>query len=88
MAHFAKIENGKVTQVIVISNEQCGEPTLTFPDTCAAGRAYIANGLKLNGEWLQTSIHASFRGVYAGVGFAWNGTEFEAPLAPEPEPEA
>jgi len=69
MAYFAKLENNTVTEVISISNEICGEPTLIFPDTDSAGRAYIANGLKFNGTWAQTSYNANFRGYYAGIGY-------------------
>ena len=69
MAYFAKLENNIVTEVIAISNDSCGEPTLTFPDTDSAGRAYIANGLKFAGTWAQTSYNASFRNCYAGVGY-------------------
>ena len=69
MAHFAQLNDDNiVTQVIVISNDVCGEPTLDFPDTCAAGRAFIANTLKLGGVWKQTSYNANFRGKYAGIG--------------------
>ena len=69
MAYFAKLENNIVIEVIAISNDVCGEPTLTFPDTDSAGRAYIANGLKLSGIWAQTSYNASFRNCYAGVSY-------------------
>jgi hypothetical protein len=74
MAHFAKIENDIVTNVIVVNNDVCGEPTLTFPDTCAAGRAFIANTLKLEGTWKQTSYNAKFRGCYAGIGYTFDPT--------------
>ena len=80
MAHFAKIENNVVTQVIVISNDVCGEPTLVFPDTENAGCAFITNILKLDGEWKQTSYNGNFRGKYAGAGDIWNGTEFVSPV--------
>ena len=56
MAYFTKLEDNIVTEVIAISDELCGMPTLTFPDTDSAGRAYIANGLKLAGTFAQTSI--------------------------------
>jgi hypothetical protein len=72
MAYFAKLENNIVTEVIGISNNICGEPTLTFPDTDGAGRAYIANGLKLAGTWAQTSYNANFRGSYAGIGYTFD----------------
>jgi hypothetical protein len=55
MGYFAKIDDGIVTQVISISNDVLGEPSLTFPDTDGAGRAFIANTLRLEGEWRQTS---------------------------------
>lgn len=87
MAHFAKLNDDDIVeQIIVISNDACGEPTLNFPDTCAAGRAFIVNTLKLGGTWKQTSYNNNFRGKYAGIGDTWNGTEFVAPPAPEPEP--
>lgn len=82
MAHFAKIENNIVTNVIVISNDVCGEPTLTFPDTCPAGRAFIANTLKFAGTWKQTSYNNNFRGTYAGIGYTYDADldEFIAPV--------
>ena len=86
MAHFAKIENNIVTNVIVISNDVCGEPTLDFPDTDGAGRAFIANTLKLAGTWKQTSYNNNFRGAYAGIGYTYDADAdvFVAPPAPEP----
>ena len=86
MAHFAKIENNIVTQVIVVNNDVCGEPTLQFPDTCAAGRAFIANSLKLDGVWKQTSFNNNFRGRYAGIGYTYDAVndDFVAPPSPEP----
>lgn len=74
MAYFAKLENNIVIEVISISNEVCGEPTLVFPDTDSAGRAFIANALKFAGTWLQTSYNGNFRGCYAGVGYKYDPT--------------
>ena len=79
MAYFAKLENNFVVDVIAISNYVCGEPTLIFPDTDSAGRAFIANTLKLDGVWKQTSFNSNFRGTYASIGYTWNGTNFVAP---------
>jgi hypothetical protein len=86
MAHFAKIDNNVVTQVIVISNDVCGEPTLTFPDTENAGRAFIANTLKLDGTWKQTSYNGNIRGTYAGIGYTYDPEldVFVAPPVEEP----
>ena len=69
MAHFAKIENGLVQQVIVISNDDCGGGD--YPDSEPIGQTFIAS-LGLTGEWLQTSYHANFRGLYAGIGYTYN----------------
>jgi hypothetical protein len=87
MGNFAKIENGMVTEVIGISNEVLGEPTLAFPDTDGAGRAFIANTLKLHGDYRQTSYSNSFRGTYAGIGFTYDSDldVFMPPIQPETE---
>ena len=82
MAYFAELdETNTVLRVISISNDVCGEPTLDFPDTEAAGRAFIANSLKLNGVWKQTSYNANFRGKYAGIGDRYDAEldEFVSP---------
>jgi len=82
MGYFAKIEDGVVTEVISVSNNVLGETTLTFPDTDGAGRAFIANTLKLEGDWLQTSYNGNFRGQYAGQGMTYDPTldEFVSPV--------
>ena len=69
MAHFAKIENGIVQQVIVVGNGDCagGE----FPESEAAGQAFIAS-IGLAGEWRQTSYNGNFRGSYAGIGYIYD----------------
>ena len=89
MASFAELdENNIVLQVISVSNDVCGEPTLTFPDTDAAGRAFIANTLKLGGTWKQTSYNGNFRGTYAGIGYTYDPVTdtFTPPPTPEPDP--
>lgn len=83
MAYFAKLENNVVTEVISISNDICGEPTLTFPDTDAAGRAFIANTLKLSGTWKQTSFNNNFRKQFCGVGFTYL-VDADVFVAPQP----
>lgn len=56
MAHFAKIENGIVTNVVVVDNEHE-----------AYGQKYL-NDLGLTGTWVQTSYNGNFRGKYAAIG--------------------
>jgi hypothetical protein len=79
MAHFAKVENNIVDQVIVVSNDDCNN--LEFPESEPVGQAFIAS-LGLSGEWLQTSYNANFRGVYAGVGYTYD-EDSDCFVAPE-----
>lgn len=82
MAHFAKIQDDKVAQVIVVSNDDCGGGD--FPGSEPIGQAFIAS-LGLDGEWKQTSYNSNFRGVYAGIGWLYDSVtdEFVAPETPE-----
>ena len=83
MAHFAQIENNIVQQVIVVANQDCGGGD--FPESEPIGQAFISS-LGLDGEWLQTSYHANFRGAYAGIGMIYDeeSDTFVAPEIPEP----
>ena len=77
MAHFARIENGVVREVIVVSNDDA--------PTEAAGQAFIAS-IGLTGEWVQTSynnnpVEGASRGKYAGIGDLWDGSTFTSPGA-------
>ena len=78
MAHFAKVDNNIVSEVIVIGNSDCND--LPFPESEPIGQAFIAS-LGLDGQWLQTSYNSNFRGKYAGIGFTYNSTldTFEEP---------
>ena len=71
MAHFAQVINNIVTQVIVVSNDDCDN--LDYPASEPVGQAYIAS-IGLDGTWLQTSYHANFRGAYAGIGYTYDPT--------------
>ena len=79
MAHFAKVENDIVTQVLVVSNDDA--------PTEIDGQTFLAS-IGLEGEWVQTSynnnpIEGASRGKYAGIGDTWNGTVF---IASQPFP--
>ena len=56
-----------------------------FPESEPVGQAFLAS-LGFNGEWLQTSYHANFRGAYAGIGYSYDAEldEFVAPALIEP----
>jgi hypothetical protein len=79
MAHFAKIENKLVTQVIVIHNDSINN--LEFPDSEALGQEFIAL-LGLEGTWKQTSYNNNFRTKFAGIGDTWTGQNFKATQPP------
>ena len=59
MAHCAKVENGIVVEVIVISNDY--EPNVEQFATDLFG-----------GTWLQTSYNNNIRFNYAGVGYTYD----------------
>lgn len=98
MAHFAKVDDGIVSQVIVIDNADCGGGD--FPESEPIGQAFIA-GIGLTGTWRQTSYNSNFRGTYAGIGFVFDAERdqfvpsdwelvdgaWTAPPAPEVEAE-
>jgi hypothetical protein len=79
MAHFAKIENGVVTQVIVVDNKDCS-------DANGVEKEYIGAAFceKLfGGEWKQTSYNGNIRKNYAGIGFTYNA-DIDAFVPPKP----
>ena len=76
MAHFARVENGYVIEVIVVNNETLGD--LEFPESEPVGQEFIAS-IGINGDWVQTSYNNNFRSLYAGIGYAWDGTNFIPP---------
>ena len=85
MAHFAKMENGFVTNVIVVSNDVL-ESGGHFPKSEHSGQEFIAS-IGLDGEWLQTSYNNNFRGNYAGIGFTYD-EDLDAFILPKPSEDA
>jgi hypothetical protein len=82
MAHFAQInENNIVTQVIVVSNNDCGGGD--YPESDAIGASFCHN--LLGGTWKQTSYNNNFRKRYAGIGYTFN-SDLDAFIAPQPYP--
>ena len=88
MAHFANIEDGIVTQVIVIPNDACR-------DDDTIGQAFINDQLKLQGTWKRTSYNTyantnivggvPYRKNYAGIGYSYD-EELDAFILPQPYP--
>lgn len=69
MAHVAQVENGIVTQVIVVSND------VPNPENFAAEL--------LGGTWIQTSYNGKIRFNYAGIGYTYDEVR-DAFIAPKP----
>lgn len=68
MAHFAKIENEIVTQVIVVNNEVITDNNGIEVESIGVQFCHDLFG----GEWIQTSYNSNFRGVFAGVGMSYD----------------
>lgn len=78
-AHAAKIENGVVTQVIVIP----------FMDDDDAKITAYCNSIGLEGRWVDTSYVGARRSKYAGIGDIFDevANEFRSPVV-EADPAA
>lgn len=64
MAHFARIDNGLVSQVIVVNNDVLLDENGVEQESI--GRTFCSQ--TFGGTWVQTSYNSNFRGKYAGVG--------------------
>jgi hypothetical protein len=68
MAHFARLENNIVREVIVVNNEVLLDENGVEQE--ALGAQFCAD--TFGGEWKQTSYNGNFRGVYAGSGMTYD----------------
>jgi hypothetical protein len=68
MAHFARIENNIVREVIVVNNEILKDANGIEQESIGAQFCHDTFG----GEWKQTSYNATFRGRYAGSGMIYD----------------
>ncbi len=81
MAHFAKIENGLVMQVIVVGNADTANAEGVELEHI--GAAFCER--LLGGEWKQTSYNGKMRKNYAGIGYFYDAGR-DAFIAPQPFP--
>jgi hypothetical protein len=70
MAHFARVEDNIVREVIVINNEVLENKA--FPESEPIGIAFCKSLYGEDTEWLQTSYNSNFRGQYAGSGMIYD----------------
>ena len=69
MAHYAKVEDGVVTQVIVADNKEWCEANL--------GGTWVQTSYNTKGN--QHPEGRPLNKNYAGIGYTWDGTGFAAP---------
>jgi hypothetical protein len=70
MAHFARVEDNIVREVIVVNNETLENKP--FPESEPIGIAFCKSLYGTDTEWLQTSYNSNFRGAYAGSGMIYD----------------
>lgn len=70
MAHFAQLdENNIVTQVIVVSNDDCLDANSVESEE--VGIAFCKSLFGQETIWKQTSYNRKFRRLYAGIGYTY-----------------
>lgn len=81
MAHFARLENNAVCEVIVISNDVLKDANGVEQESIGSQFCHDTFG----GEWKQTSYNGNFRGRYAGVGMIYDPVNdvFTSPVVSE-----
>ena len=79
MAHFAKIENNIVVQVIVVNNKVLLNKQGIESETL--GIQFCTD--LLGGDWVQTSYNGNKRCNYAGIGYTYD-TDNDVFYAPQP----
>lgn len=65
MAHFARLENNIVVEVIVVNNEVLKDDKGVEQESI--GIEFCKSLFGGDTEWIQTSYNAKFRGKYAGL---------------------
>jgi hypothetical protein len=79
MAHFAKLENKTVVDIIVVHNN---ELLVDGVESEAKGIEFCHS--LFGGEWVQTSYNGNFRKNHAGVGYTYDSIR-DAFIPPKPE---
>jgi hypothetical protein len=78
MAHYAKVENGVVTQVVVAEDAFIQTGALGDPASWIQ-TSYNTRGGIHYGQDGQPSGREPLHKNYAGIGYTWDGTGFAAP---------
>jgi len=83
MAHFARIEDNIVREVIVVNNAVITDEKGKEQESL--GVAFCKSLFGEDTNWVQTSYNGSFRGKYAGSGDKYDAEldEFVSPISEE-----
>ena len=82
MAHFAKIEDGVVTQMVVVVNHVITDPDGNEQESL--GQEFL-QGLYGEATWVQTSYNNNFRKQYAGINDTYDADK-DIFIKPQPFP--
>lgn len=80
MAHFARIQNNLVTQVVVVHNN---ELLVDGVESEHAGISFLQNLYGQDTTWVQTSFNKTFRKNFAAIGFTYD-TKKDVFIPPQP----
>ena len=75
MAHFARVEDNIVREVIVVNNDVLLDENGTEQESI--GIDFCKSLYGQDTEWLQTSFNGNFRGRYAGSGMIYDAQKDE-----------
>lgn len=81
MAHFARIENGVVTQVTVVKNDILLDGNGDEQESL--GVSFLQNLFGSDTSWKQTSYNNNLRKNFAGIGYSYDSAR-DAFIAPQP----
>lgn len=81
MAHFARVEDDVVREVIVVNNEVLHDENGVEQESI--GIDFCKSLYGADTQWVQTSYNGSFRNKYADSGDKWDGTNFVSSITEE-----
>ena len=83
MAHFARLEDNIVTDIVVIGNDDCKDEDGNESE--AVGIVFLKNMFGQDTVWKQTSYNDNIRQRYASIGDTYNA-DIDAFVCPKPFP--
>jgi len=85
MSHFAKVENGIVTQVLVVEQDVINSGLLGNPNQWIQTSYNTKGGVHYTPDGITPDSGVALRGNYAGVGYTYDANN-DVFYAPQPYP--